>query len=111
MSSAKEHVVCVKNRGFAASLEIGKVYRALGGRPRDRVAERDGLLRVVDESGEDYLYPRSFFVTVALPALAVTAIARARRSRLRRADPGRVRSTSAGGTREEKSRKSAAARR
>ena len=53
-------VVCVKNRGFAASLELRKVYRAIP----DPAAESHRLLRVVDESGQSYLFPESYFVTL-----------------------------------------------
>lgn len=108
MSAATEHVVCVKNRGFAASLEVGKVYRALGGRLADRVAERDGLLRIIDESGDDYLYPRSLFVTVALPALAAKAIAKTRRGRGTPRQTETARPRAAGGS---KSSKGAVAKR
>ena len=51
----------------AVELERRKVYQVLP----DRAARRDGYMRVVDESGEDYLYPTSYFVSVRLPA-AVT---------------------------------------
>jgi hypothetical protein len=61
--ASKQFVVCVRNEGYPASLEKRKIYIAL----RDPAAERDGLLRIVDESGEDYLYPKSFFRTIALP--------------------------------------------
>jgi hypothetical protein len=54
----KQLVVCVSNEGHPASLERRKIYVAL----RDTAAEKLGLLHVVDESGEDYLYPKSFFV-------------------------------------------------
>ena len=57
-------VLCVRNEGYRASLELGKFYVALA----DRDAEADGQLRVIDESAEDYLYPKSFFATIALPA-------------------------------------------
>jgi hypothetical protein len=53
----KSYVVCLSNDGYAASLESRKIYLAL----RDAAAERNGLLRVVDESGEDYLYSRERF--------------------------------------------------
>ncbi len=53
-------VVCVKNRGFPASLELRKVYRAIS----DPAAESHRLLRVVDESGQSYLFPESYFVTL-----------------------------------------------
>src|SRR6185369_10151871 len=58
----KHLVICLANEGYAASLERRKIYVAL----RDAAAERQGLVRVVDESGEDYLYPKSFFRAVAL---------------------------------------------
>jgi hypothetical protein len=60
---SKQLVVCVSNEGYPASLERRKIYVAL----RDTAAERDGLLRIVDESGEDYLYPKAFFRTITLP--------------------------------------------
>jgi hypothetical protein len=56
-------VICVKNDGYDASLERRKLYVSIA----DPVAEKHGQLRVVDESGEDYLYPREFFVPVELP--------------------------------------------
>ena len=56
-------VVCVDNDGYPASLERRKLYVTL----RDPAAEKHGLLRIVDESGEDYLYPKLFFRSIALP--------------------------------------------
>lgn len=64
--SGSRYVLCVKNRGYAASLERKKVYRRLD----DSWATRHGLVRVVDESGEDYLYPASYFVSIAVPDIA-----------------------------------------
>lgn len=55
-------VVCVSNEGYAASLEARKIYRALP----DKEAAAEQLLRVVDESGEDYLYPASMFRRITL---------------------------------------------
>lgn len=55
--------VCVNNAEYPASLEMHKIYRILPGED----AEADGDLRVVDESGEDYLYPAEYFVLVELP--------------------------------------------
>lgn len=49
--------VCLRNEGHPASLEPRKIYRVID----DADAARDGFLRVVDESGEDYLYPESLF--------------------------------------------------
>ncbi|MBL8857789.1 MAG: hypothetical protein JNL28_04695 [Planctomycetes bacterium] len=57
------YAMCVKNRSHPASLEVRKVYRVL----RDADAAKHGLVRVIDESDEDYLYPSSFFVLVELP--------------------------------------------
>lgn len=57
------YVVCVNNSGYPASLELKKIYRRL----TDEQAAEDGFVRVVDESGEDYLYPDRFFVPIALP--------------------------------------------
>jgi hypothetical protein len=53
----KQLVVCINNEGYEASLEKRKIYLAL----RDVAAEKHGLLRIVDESGDDYLYPKVFF--------------------------------------------------
>lgn len=58
------YVVCVKNEGYPASLELRKLYRAV----EDPSASAIGQRRVVDESGEDYLYPEDFFMSVPLPA-------------------------------------------
>lgn len=55
--------VCVKNKGYAASLELRKIYRVV---PDNRAAERHHI-RVIDESGEDYLYPADYFVPIELP--------------------------------------------
>jgi hypothetical protein len=65
--------VCVKNRSFAASLELRKLYRALP----DQRAERHRLIRVIDESGEDYLFPDSCFIGIELPRSVARAIAAA----------------------------------
>ena len=55
-------VICVKNEGYEASLQFRKVYDVLA----DREAETHGLVRVVDESGEDYLFPEDYFVSFEL---------------------------------------------
>ncbi len=60
--SASQFVVCVKNEDYPASLELRKLYAAI----RDREAGKAGFVRVVDESGEDYLYPADYFVAVKL---------------------------------------------
>jgi len=59
---ARRLFVCVDNEGYAASLEERKIYVAL----RDAAAKYN-LLRIVDESGLDYLYPKAFFRSIALP--------------------------------------------
>jgi len=56
-------VVCIKNAGYPASLELHKIYRVLP----DRDAAEDGDVRIVDESGEDYLYPASYFAAIKVP--------------------------------------------
>jgi len=56
-------MVCVDNRGYESSLEIRKLYEVL----IDRVVEKHHQVRVIDESGEDYLYPEKFFAPVRLP--------------------------------------------
>lgn len=63
MATRNRYALCVKNRGYAASLELRKVYRLLPDPP----AERKGLVRIVDESGEDYLFPSTFFLEIELP--------------------------------------------
>ena len=68
--AAKQLVVCVDNEGYQASLEKRKIYVAL----RDVDAEKHGLLRVIDESGDDYLYPKGFFRPIALPAAVKKAV-------------------------------------
>lgn len=56
-------MVCVYNRGYEASLEIRKIYEVL----TDRLAEKHHQVRVIDESGEDYLYPEKYFAPIRLP--------------------------------------------
>jgi hypothetical protein len=69
-TQAKQLVVCVDNDGYAVSLEKRKIYVAL----RDTGAEKHGLLRIVDESGEDYLYPKTFFRSIVLPQAVRRAV-------------------------------------
>jgi hypothetical protein len=69
----KSYVVCLSNDGYSASLEPRKIYVAI----RDAAAQRQGLLRVVDESGEDYLYPRERFAPLKLPRGLQRALAAA----------------------------------
>ena len=62
-SRAKSYVVCLDNADYRASLVVRRIYRAL----LDSEAERRGLLRVIDESGEDYLFPKRLFAKIELP--------------------------------------------
>jgi hypothetical protein len=62
-SSARSFVVCVENDGYGASLERRKIYLSIP----DSGAEKHGLMRVIDESGEDYLYPKALFRPIELP--------------------------------------------
>jgi hypothetical protein len=64
VSRKEQHfAVCVRNRGYRASLELRKLYPVLP----DSFADEHQMIRVIDESGEDYLYPAKFFVRVELP--------------------------------------------
>ena len=69
----REFGVCVRNAGYPASLELRKIYEVLP----DPVAAAHGLIRVIDESGEDYLYPKNFFVRIDLARPVESAILRA----------------------------------
>ena len=62
-TSPASFVLCIDNGGYPASLEPRKVYQALS----DPVSESRGLLRVIDESGEDYLYLARLFVPIQVP--------------------------------------------
>lgn len=70
-SSIARYAVCVSNSGFPASLEPRKLYPVIA----DAEAEADGLTRVVDESGEDYLYPAELFAPVELAPEVARALA------------------------------------
>ena len=73
MKREAEFVICVGNKGYAASLELRKIYQVIP----DKTAVRLHQLRVIDESGEDYLYPQDFFVPVQLPQAVERAVRRA----------------------------------
>ena len=62
-AASPKYVVCVQNAGYPVSLELHKIYRALP----DEDALADGELRVVDESGEEYLFPATAFVPITPP--------------------------------------------
>lgn len=71
--SANRFGVCVNNANYPSSLELHKIYRIL---PDDDAAA-DGDLRVIDESGEDYLYPATYFVLIQLPRALEDSLLRA----------------------------------
>ena len=70
MSEQTRFAVCINNAGYAASLELRKLYEVI----IDAEAEKDEMIRVIDESGEDYLYSADRFVLVPLPASVEQAV-------------------------------------
>lgn len=58
-----QFVVCIKNEGYVAALELRKIYKMIP----DMQATNHHYLRIIDESGEDYLYPADYFVPIELP--------------------------------------------
>ena len=77
MSHSKSHsrhfVICICNDDYPASLETRKIYEVLP----DPSAERHNQVRVIDESGEDYLYPEEYFIPIKLPKNAEDAVIKA----------------------------------
>jgi len=71
--AASRFVICVENKGYKASLEKRKVYVALS----DAIALKHGQVRVIDESGEDYLFPKSLFLPITVPVSLRKAILKA----------------------------------
>ncbi len=67
--------MCIDNKGYKVSLDVGKVYRALR---TEKIARDHGMVRVIDNEGEDYLYSINHFVEVKLPRAAQEAVLRAR---------------------------------
>ncbi len=65
-----QFVVCLKNEGFAASLEIGKLYQIVP----DQDAEKLGGLRVIDEDGEDYFYDADMFCPLQVPPIVAQTL-------------------------------------
>ena len=72
MQKSARFAICVRNTGVPGSLELRKVYRLVA----DAAAASQGLVRVVDESGEDDLYPDTFFVPIEVPKAAVRVFAK-----------------------------------
>jgi hypothetical protein len=68
-----QFAVCVKKKNYAAALELRKLYQVVA----DETAAKLHQIRVIDESGEDYLYPEEYFVPVQLPQSAGKAVLRA----------------------------------
>jgi hypothetical protein len=63
MNEGKHFAICIHNGEYAGTLDLRKVYEVL----EDATADERNYLRVIDESGEDYLYPKTWFVSVAVP--------------------------------------------
>jgi hypothetical protein len=76
VAASRRFAVCVRNDGYEASLERNKIYTVLP----DDDAERDGDLRVVDESGEDYLFSADRFVAIEVPAAVRASLQKASRA-------------------------------
>jgi hypothetical protein len=70
MAEHPKFAVCIRNAGYPASLELRKLYQVID----DPDAEHDGMMRVIDESGEDYLFPSGLFVLAPLPAAVEQAV-------------------------------------
>ncbi len=68
-----QFVVCINNKDYLASLELHKIYRVLP----DEDAKRDGDIRVIDESGEDYLYPAKYFFPIEVPHVVEKSLLKA----------------------------------
>jgi hypothetical protein len=66
-----QFVVCLRNTGYEASLEPRKIYQLIS----DKEAESHKMIRVIDESGEDYLFPASLFSPISLPQTLVNELA------------------------------------
>ena len=58
-----KYAVCLENKGYEASLQIGKLYEII----TDDEAEKDEMIRVIDEDGEDYLFESKLFYPLVLP--------------------------------------------
>ncbi len=70
MNNSTEFAICINNADYPTSLERWKVYRVVP----DEKAESRSLIRVVDESGEDYLYSANDFVAISLPSTVESAM-------------------------------------
>lgn len=70
MAKHTRFAVCIKNVGYSASLELRKLYEVV----EDPEAEKDDMIRIIDESGEDYLYSADRFMFAPLPAAVEQAV-------------------------------------
>ncbi|HLA05754.1 MAG TPA: hypothetical protein VJZ16_07235 [Syntrophales bacterium] len=68
--STPRFAICVDNSEYPASLELHKIYRVLP----DKDAQADGDMRIIDESGEDYLFPADYFIPIDLPQAIIRAL-------------------------------------
>jgi len=68
--SARHFAVCIRNDEYEESLQLRKIYEVL----EDAFAEQHNMIRVIDEEGEDYLYPRDWFLPIELPRRVEEAI-------------------------------------
>ena len=66
----RQFAVCIRNDGYEESLEPRKIYEILD----DSKAHQHGMIRVIDEEGEDYLYPQEWFLSIELPASIEQAV-------------------------------------
>jgi hypothetical protein len=71
--NSSEFVVCINNSDYPASLELHKIYRVIS----DKEVEDEGDIRIIDESGEDYIYPSSYFVPIQVPQTVEKSLLRA----------------------------------
>jgi hypothetical protein len=69
-SGTSQYVICIENQDYPASLELRKIYQLVP----DKTAAKAGLLRIIDESGEDYLYPSDYFVAIKLSRTVQRAV-------------------------------------
>lgn len=70
MKAEQKFAICVQNEGYSVSLELWKIYRVIP----DKKGAQHHLIRVIDESGEDYLYDQAWFIPIKLPPAAKEAM-------------------------------------
>ena len=70
MKTKKQYALCINNKDYEASLIPRKIYEII---PDER-AEQDDFVRVIDESGEDYLFPADYFIPIQLPRTVVRVL-------------------------------------